>query len=505
MAFETRAYGDLSVANAKLAGSIALAKLASGTDGQFVICNGSGVPTFVSLSGDIAISNAGVASISAGVIVDADVNASAAIALTKLAAVTADRALVSSGSGFVTASAVTATELGYLSGVTSGVQAQINALVTGYNRRKKVLDYIVDNTLAPPTEVSGDRYILSHDGGAPNAAWDGATAGQIVEFNGSVWVATTPVEGWVVYDDDSNNDFLYVDDGTGQWEERAVTSTALTDGKIWIGNGSNVAAEQTVSGDITLSNTGVAAIASGVIVNADISASAGIALSKLESISEGYLLVGPTSGGAPAAVALSGDISITAAGVASIAAGVIVDADINASAAISLSKLAAGSSAQIIVANGSGVPTYVAMSGDVTISNAGVTAIGSAKVTNDMLAGSIADSKLLQITTANKVAGSAVQLAAEASIADATGLKGLKLHVEKITLSAGQITAQAVTLANTPYNNVAILKAKGLGECFIDVDFSVSGTTLSFLGELATSGARELVAGDVLHVYYQYL
>ena len=56
---------------------------------------------------------------------------------------------------------------------------------------------------------------------------------------------------------------------------------ALTDGDIFIGNGSDVATARTVSGDITLTNTGVASIASGVIVNADINASAAIAYSKL--------------------------------------------------------------------------------------------------------------------------------------------------------------------------------------------------------------------------------
>lgn len=41
---------------------------------------------------------------------------------------TASRALVSNGSGKVAASAVTATELGYLDGVTSGIQSQLNTL-----------------------------------------------------------------------------------------------------------------------------------------------------------------------------------------------------------------------------------------------------------------------------------------------------------------------------------------------------------------------------------------
>lgn len=53
------------------------------------------------------------------------------LALTKLAATTVSRALVSDGSGFITPSAATATEVSYLSGVTSAIQSQLNALGGG--------------------------------------------------------------------------------------------------------------------------------------------------------------------------------------------------------------------------------------------------------------------------------------------------------------------------------------------------------------------------------------
>lgn len=61
-----------------------------------------------------------------GSILNADINASAAIAYSKLATLTASRALVSDGSGFVSVASVTATELGYLSGVSSAIQTQLN-------------------------------------------------------------------------------------------------------------------------------------------------------------------------------------------------------------------------------------------------------------------------------------------------------------------------------------------------------------------------------------------
>ena len=64
---------------------------------------------------------------SAATISNGDVNASAAIAVNKLAASTASRALVSDGSGFISAATTTATEIGFVNGVTSSIQTQISA------------------------------------------------------------------------------------------------------------------------------------------------------------------------------------------------------------------------------------------------------------------------------------------------------------------------------------------------------------------------------------------
>ena len=117
-------------------------------------------------------------------------------------------------------------------------------------------------------------------------------------------------------------------------------------------------------------------ILDGTILDADINASANIALSKLATSTAGNIIVYNTSG-VPTSVAESGDVTISDAGVTAIASNVIVNADINTGAAIDLSKLASGSSAQIVLANSTGVATYTAVSGDITITNAGVTALAS--------------------------------------------------------------------------------------------------------------------------------
>jgi hypothetical protein len=89
----------------------AITTLASGA---IYVGNGSNVATEVTPSGDVTITTAGVTAIEPGVIVNADVNANAAIAVSKLAALTASRAIVSDASGFVSASAITSTEITYL-------------------------------------------------------------------------------------------------------------------------------------------------------------------------------------------------------------------------------------------------------------------------------------------------------------------------------------------------------------------------------------------------------
>jgi hypothetical protein len=78
---------DGAIVNADINASAAidLSKLASGTSGQIIVANSSGVPTWVSETGDVTIDNSGVVSISSGVIVNADISSTAAIDLGKIA------------------------------------------------------------------------------------------------------------------------------------------------------------------------------------------------------------------------------------------------------------------------------------------------------------------------------------------------------------------------------------------------------------------------------------
>ncbi len=101
-----------------------------------------------------------------------------------------------------------------------------------------------------------------------------------------------------------------------------------------------------VSGTIvTTGDTGTvtsAMLLDGTIVNADISAAAGISYSKLATLTSGHLVIGSSSN-VPTSTAVTGDVTISSSGVTAIAAGSIVNADISGSAAISGSKIVSAS------------------------------------------------------------------------------------------------------------------------------------------------------------------
>ena len=114
--------GDLTVSGDDIT-------MGTNTSGAALIADGTNFNPVV-ISGDISIGTTGTAAIGSGVIVNADVSASAAIEFSKMENLTASRALVSDGSGDVSVSAVTSTELGYLDGVSSAIQTQLDAKTT---------------------------------------------------------------------------------------------------------------------------------------------------------------------------------------------------------------------------------------------------------------------------------------------------------------------------------------------------------------------------------------
>ncbi len=122
---------------------------------------------------------------------------------------------------------------------------------------------------------------------------------------------------------------------------------ALPSAQILVGSAGGIATPVAMTGDISITNTGVTAIVAGVIVNADINAAAAIAFSKLAALTSGQILVGSV-GNVPTAVAMSGDATIIASGALTIAANAITTAKI-LDANVTLAKLAAGITPSAII------------------------------------------------------------------------------------------------------------------------------------------------------------
>lgn len=135
----------------------------------------------------------------------------------------------------------------------------------------------------------------------------------------------------------------------------------------------------------------VDANSTGTVTNSDVSATADIDRTKLASGSNNHIVINSGTGvmSSEALLAntrggtgkdMSADSGIVKVATGTFSAATIVNADI-ATGTIALNKLVNLTSTQIVVGNGSNVPTAVTMSGDATLSNAGALTIADDAVT----------------------------------------------------------------------------------------------------------------------------
>lgn len=134
--------------------------------------------------------------------------------------------------------------------------------------------------------------------------------------------------------------------------------TVAGNGTIWSIDTGAVVEAKIGTGAVVEAKIGTGAvtstkIADNTIVNADINSAAAIAHSKLANITAGSVLLGNSSN-VPTATALTGDVTVDSSGVTAIGSGVVVDADISASAEIAVSKLADGAARQLLQTDAAG-------------------------------------------------------------------------------------------------------------------------------------------------------
>jgi hypothetical protein len=89
----------------------------------------------------------------------------------------------------------------------------------------------------------------------------------------------------------------------------------------------------------------------------------------------------------------------------------VVNVDISAAAAIAVSKLAAGSSAQVLLNNSTPTPTWTTLSGDMTVGNTGTTIVAKINGASVPTAGTLVTGNVLQVSGGSSLSYSALNLA----------------------------------------------------------------------------------------------
>ena len=309
---------------------------------------------FTRVSGDITINNStGVAAIGSGVIVNADINASAAIAVSKLAASTISGVTLGNNLNALTiGTGLSGTSYNGSSAVTVAIDSTVATLTGTQTLTNKTLTSPTITTpnfgssnLTTTGDIQGDNVVstglMSANGGltvvgsitssGANSIISGSFSGSYIgDGSGLSGVAasfpTTPGTAPDI------NFKYYTQNGAAQSVYTTQTDLAIglagsglsaSSGRLDVNSGSLVAyytgsTFSKVSGDITITSAGVAAIGSGVIVNADINASAAIAVSKLAAstisgVTLGNNLNALTLGNGLTGTSYNGSSAVTAA------------------------------------------------------------------------------------------------------------------------------------------------------------------------------------------------
>lgn len=177
---------------------------------------------------------------------------------------------------------------------------------------------ISQTTEAAAVQTQGNRYIASANG----ATW---VINNIYEWSSGAWAKTTVDAGALCYDEDGS-EYLLFDGAVWNSLIAGITTFAgLTDtnivapasGELPIYDGVNSWDNKAVSGVITMTNLGVTAFSGTPVINAVVDAAAAIDYSKLAALTSANILVGSAANVATVTT-VTGDMAITNAGVTTV-------------------------------------------------------------------------------------------------------------------------------------------------------------------------------------------
>ena len=331
-----------------------------------------------------------------------------------------------------------------------GVYNASNSTVSSVTSHGSSVGLTVGQNLPTPSSTTDATYLIVGTGGTPSGIPNGPT-GELIPPDYILSVTSSTGSSWVEIDlsttvSSPTASNVSVISGWGGSSTNVQNALAeLSSGKLSLGGGN-------ITGEIKIENSGSFAF-EGTANDYE------TRLTIVDPTSADRTITFPDASGT---VILSGQTGVVDSTM--ISDGAIMNSDINGSAGIAISKLEALTGAQIIIGNSSNEPVAVAVTGDISIDNTGLTAIGAGKIVNSMVSGSAAIAGT-KITAASTSAVGTVQLndsTNSTSTSEAATANALKTAYDLADTANTAAAAAFQTTGGTITGDVTIDNAKEL-------------------------------------------